>query len=81
MNKVEPFLRSLFKKEGANYQSIHTFKLAHVNKMSQKTMNFLNIEQIRKYHEANSFVDALEDKPILFKDYIKHTSGDNKKAI
>ena len=39
ISNVTPFLCSLFAKDGVNYQSIDTFKLAHVNKMSLKTMS------------------------------------------
>ena len=44
-------------------------------------MDFLNIDQIRKYHEANSFVEVLEDKPVIFQDYLLNTIGANKTAM
>jgi hypothetical protein len=44
-------------------------------------MDFLNIEQIKKYHEANTFIEVLEDKPEIFNDYLKHTTGLNRIAM
>ena len=75
INNVTPFLCSLFAKDGVNYQSIDTFKLAHVNKMSLKTMSYLDTEQIRKYHEVNQFVDVLEETPLWFKNYKIESKG------
>ena len=69
ITNVSPFLCSIFQKDGVHYQSWETFKLSYLNKMSTGTAQLLNIDQIKKYNEANHFVDALEDKPVWFKNY------------
>ena len=44
-------------------------------------MDFLNVKQIKKYHEANTFVEVLEEKPVIFKDYLARATGFNRKAM
>ena len=44
-------------------------------------MTFLDIDKIKKYHEANLLVDALEQKPILFKEYKLHSEGKKNQLL
>ena len=44
-------------------------------------MSHLNIELMKKYNEANKFVNALEEKPEWFKHYKFHAVRNNIKLL